>query len=52
MLGRKTSLIELKKYLIDEKKILNISEAQFCQGGQFFFQINICKFILLTNKDY
>lgn len=32
MLGKKQSLIELKKYLTDEKKIENITESQFCQG--------------------
>jgi methyltransferase len=32
MLGKKTSLIEIKKYLIDRKSVKNISEASFCQG--------------------
>lgn len=32
MLGKKKSLIELKKYLKEEKKIENVSETQFCQG--------------------
>ncbi len=31
MLGKKSSLIEIKKYLY-EKNLRNISEAQFCQG--------------------
>ncbi len=31
MLGKKKSLIEVKKYLKD-KNILNVTETQFCQG--------------------
>ncbi len=33
MLGKKKSLIELKKFLSHEKNISNISETQFCQGN-------------------
>ena len=32
MLGKKKSLIDLKRYLIESKNISNISETQFCQG--------------------
>jgi methyltransferase len=32
MLGKKKSLVVLKDYLLNVKKISNISEAQFCQG--------------------
>ena len=32
MLGKKSSLIELKNYLLRVKNISNISETQFCQG--------------------
>jgi hypothetical protein len=32
MLGKKKSLSLLKDYLINEKNIDNVSEAQFCQG--------------------
>jgi methyltransferase len=32
MLGKKQSLIELKQYLIEEKKVANIAETEFCQG--------------------
>jgi methyltransferase len=32
MLGKKKSLVLLKDYLINTKKIDNISDAQFCQG--------------------
>jgi methyltransferase len=32
MLGKKRSLVDLKSYLKNEKNILNVSEAEFCQG--------------------
>lgn len=32
MLGKKESLVELKKYLVEEKNITNVTETQFCQG--------------------
>ena len=32
MMGKKSSLIKLKKYLVNEKKINNLSSTQFCQG--------------------
>ncbi len=32
MLGKKSSLSEIRKYLLYEKQIKNISETRFCQG--------------------
>lgn len=32
MMGKKTSLIEIKKYLYNQKNIKNLCSTQFCQG--------------------
>lgn len=32
MMGKKSSLNDIKSYLVNEKKITNISSTQFCQG--------------------
>lgn len=51
MLGKKSSLVELKKYLSEIKQIKNISETQFCQGNTMRWGIawshNTCKLPLI-----
>ena len=33
MLGKKSSLVKLKKYLISHNNIEKVNETQFCQGN-------------------
>lgn len=33
MLGKKSSLIALRNYLVKDKGVVNVSETEFCQGN-------------------
>jgi hypothetical protein len=61
MFGKKSSLVEIKKYLIQEKGITNICDTHFCQGKTMRWAIawsfldkdtfQLKKVDYFTNKD-